>query len=316
MAHPVAFDVCLHGSLPMVMLPTTKAIRRVIFFQHVRAPYVPMPAQEPVNAYPAQGRIMRVYVSDECLTVVLVGLMRFDLFLTESRIECLATESASLDQIRYWLLGQILPMFLLFDGSTELLHAAASMTENGAVAFLGCSGVGKSTLLDHCLKQGGSLITDEHLALSRKDYAQAIPSLPLYRPYRSIEDLGIPAAHFSPDPVNLRRLYLLHPAPPDAPVSFGALTSSELIASVLNNRQYNVFNQKLAQFYPLMKQRFAGLAHVARTIRVRRLFVPRSTNRLPEVYRFIQEDLARDERHSALHAELRGETQSELARSA
>jgi hypothetical protein len=291
MAHPTAFGVSLHGSLPMVMLPTSKSVRRVVFFQHVRAPYLPMPGQEPVNAYPAQGRILRVYANDEGLTVVLVGLMRFDLFLYESRIECLATESATLDQIRYWLLGQILPMFLLLDGSTELLHATSAVTEGGAVAFLGSSGVGKSTLLDYCLGRGGSLITDEHLVLNRADYTQAIPSLPLYRPYRSVEDLGIPALRFSPEPARLRRMYLLQPAPPDAPVSFSTLTNSELIATLLGNRQYNVFNPRLTQFAPLVKKRFAGLANLTRLIPIRRLHVPRSMDRLPDVYRFLQQDL-------------------------
>jgi hypothetical protein len=304
----------------MVMLPTSKDIRRAIFFQHVRAPYLPMPEQEPVNAYPAQGRIMRVYVSPEGLTVVLVGLMRFDLFLSESRIECVAADSASSDQIRYWMLGQILPMFLLFDGTTELLHATAAATKHGAVAFLGCSGVGKSTLLDYCLKQDASLITDEHLVLNREDYTQAVPSLPLYRPYRSVEDLGIPATRFSPDPVHLRCLYLLQPAASDAPVSFGALSSSELIASVLNNRQYNVFNPKLAQFAPLMKQRFAGLAGLTRRIAVRRLFVPRSMDRLADVYRFIEQDLeqdmGRDGRRGERPETLPNEQLTELARSA
>lgn len=291
MTYPVAFGVALHSLLPMEMLPRMQATGRLLSFTCSRASRLPVPEAEPENTYPAQGRMMQVHVLQHGLRVLLVGLMQFELSLVADSIHCIATETATDDLVRYWFLGQILPMFLLFNGSTELLHATAVDTPQGAVAFIGASGVGKSTLLHHCLQQGGSLITDEHLALDRSDYTRAVPSLPLYRPYRSIEDLGVPAERFSPRPVELRSLYLLRPSDPQAPVSTEPLGSAALIASLLNNRQYNVFNPRLSQFFPLVQKRFAGLASLTRNIPIRRLHVPRALDRLPDVYRFLQQDL-------------------------
>ena len=253
---------------------------------------LPRMSVEPHNAYMAQGRTMEIRLGHRALQVTIRGLLHFELDLHGRSIQCHGTHETRVKLIQYWFLQQVLPMFLLLSGSVELLHATAVQLARGAVAFLGCSGIGKSTLLHHCLSQGGALITDEHLAIDRSDYTKAVPSLPFYRPYRSVEDLGMRATRFQRQPTALRRMYILKPAGALDPVSAQPLANAELIANLLNNRQYNLFHPDVPQFLPIMQERFTGLANMARTIEVKRLNVPRSLERLPEVYEFIQRDMA------------------------
>ena len=308
MIGPIAFGVRLESELPLDLLPQVETDGPSIAFEVTRARCLPCVEREPENSYWAQGRHMTVFLGKDTIdlssteaeagmTAVVAGLLHFELFLTQQRITCVATEGASDESIRYWFLQQILPIFLLFNGSTEFLHATAvniSPTDagsDGAVCFLGCSGIGKSTLLNHFLEQGCALITDEHLALSRSRYNEALPSLPFYRPYRSLEDLGLRAERFSPEPVPLRRMYLLTPDEPDAPVAAHALPPSDTVNAVMLNQQYRIFSPNAPHWLPILRSRFSGLARLTRMVPVRRLYVPRRMDRLPEVYRFIQNDL-------------------------
>lgn len=292
MTLPVAFGTALITPLDLEMLPRTEANGPALVLELRRVSVLSPPKTEPDNAYPAQGRTMQIRLTANGIDVTIEGLLHFQIDLAADQVLCTAVDSASDDLVRYWFLQQVLPIFLLLNGSTELLHATAVHTAQGSVAFLGCSGIGKSTLLHHCILSGDALITDEHLALSRSDYTRPVPSLPFYRPYRSAEDLGLRAPHFAGRPNPLRRMYLLHPADPSAPVSADTLNSRELISSLMNNKQYNVFDPAAPRFLPIMEKRFSGFASLLRTVPLKRLNVPRSLHRLPEVYSFVQQDLA------------------------
>jgi hypothetical protein len=115
----------------------------------------------------------------------------------------------------------------------EPLHAAAVVTERGAIAFLGNSGDGKSTLAALFVHRGATLLTDDMLVLTRVDGRWLVepgpPRLKLYRRMAdrilgpvegaipmngTTEKLIIPlaASHVSPEPVPLIGMYILDPA--------------------------------------------------------------------------------------------------------
>ncbi len=251
------------------------------------------------TAYAAQGRSMQIYIAGRLLRALIGNMLCFDLCLSTNHVQCTVLSNVSDDLIRYWFLQQIIPILLLLNGSTELLHATAvgvagpDGAHDGvrAIGFLGRSGIGKSTLLNYCLQQGCELITDEHLALDRSAITRAVPSLPFYRPYRSLEDLGIRATKFARHPRQLNCLYLLEPDTPTAAVKSEPISDGDIIRSVLLNTQYNVFSPRVPQARSILVRRFGDLAALSRSIPVRRLRVPRSMDRLPDVYRFIQNDL-------------------------
>jgi hypothetical protein len=305
MTYPFAFGVRIISTLSFDLLPQVQADGPAVLFELGRTRVLPPAAGELENAYYAQGRLMEIYLGEDSLRAVIVDRLCFDLCFRTNTVRCLTLGEVSDDLVRYWFLQQILPILLLLNGSTELLHATAIRVdfghngEEGAVGFLGRSGIGKSTLLNYCLEQGCDLITDEHLALERSRMHEAVPSVPFYRPYRSLEDLGIRAPRFAERPVPLKRLYLLDPDTADAPVKTERLSDPETISAVLLNSQYSLFSRTAPQTRPILARRFAGLADLTRKVPVRRLRVPRSMHRLPDVYQFIQNDLLSSHKESA-----------------
>lgn len=64
------------------------------------------------------------------------------------------------------LFAQVLPLASALQGR-ELFHASAVVLSGGAVAFVGLSGAGKSSIAAHLVAGGAHLLTDDVLALER-----------------------------------------------------------------------------------------------------------------------------------------------------
>jgi hypothetical protein len=79
------------------------------------------------------------------------------------------------------LIGQ-LAVFVLHQLGTPTLHASATVTERGGVAFLGPKGQGKSTMVAAFLKRGATLLTDDVLPLRVDETGvYGSPSLPIMK---------------------------------------------------------------------------------------------------------------------------------------
>jgi hypothetical protein len=261
-----------------------------------------------LNTFRAQDRTAHFFVDDDHVTIFIEGMFRFELWLEAGNIQCYCAQDAPDRLIRYWILQQMLPMFLVLAGTVDFLHGTATSTHSSAgvldhsgfsasqpfdcIAFLGPSHVGKSTVLSHFLAQGHSLVTDDHLAISGEHPYQVLPAIPYHRPYRSIEDLGIVWKNYSPGATRLKRLYILEPARPDAPFGMDQLTGTEAIASLMVDNHYSLHDFRAPRFLPLVEKRFRRLADLSRQVPVIRLHVPRSIERLPELYDYILLDLA------------------------
>jgi hypothetical protein len=63
-----------------------------------------------------------------------------------------------------YLLGQVIPFMAVLHG-LEVLHASAVVLDGGAVAVVGGSGAGKSSLRAHLALRGGRFLTDDVLAI-------------------------------------------------------------------------------------------------------------------------------------------------------
>jgi hypothetical protein len=247
----------------------------------------------------AQGRNIYVVLRENDLFVGIGSFLQFDLNLSSHSICCQALSIVPDALLRYWFLQQVLPLYLLWNGSAEFLHgmavsaasASSALSTSLCFGFLGDSHAGKSTLLSYFLSRGHFLVSDDHLAVSRKDHLSVLPATPYYRPYRAGEDLGFVAANYSPAPTRLRRLFLLEPAPGYADIEMHELQGLEAVSALLRHVQYNLHNLEAAQLFPLVAERFRGLTQLIRQVTVKRLYVPRSMERLAEVYNFIQQDI-------------------------
>ena len=301
----VAYGVRLEGDLALDELPQAIGEQLSLRVEVRRTPSLPAVTGILISTYQAQERTAQFFIHPEHAVILLDELISFELRFEKSLIICYCRPDASDALIKYWVLQQILPMFLLLAGTLDFLHGTATslriFTGNkaqvepadvGCIAFLGPSRSGKSTLLNYFLSRGHGLVTDDHLALASNEYTQVMPAIPYHRPYRAIEDLGILSDQYSPAPTRLKRLYALWPVAAEAPIKAELMSGADAMAVLIADNHYTLHDSGVPRFVSLFEKRFRGLAALSRRIPVVKLHVPRSMERLTELYTFILHDLA------------------------
>lgn len=109
-------------------------------------------------------------------------------FIVDDRssvIECLEYKRLPGETIRHLLLDQILPRLLSHQGRL-MLHASAVLTPRGAIAFLGETGWGKSTLAGCLNRMNNTLLTDDCLAVEIRE--SGVFCIPAYTGLRLFPD--------------------------------------------------------------------------------------------------------------------------------
>jgi hypothetical protein len=147
-------------------------------------------------------------------------------------LEIYAYPDAEPSSISFALLRGVLPRLLHLRG-IPCLHGSAVRVGNGAVAFLGASGQGKSTVVASLVARGFPLVTDDTLPLRMAKDASTVlvgPGLPEIRLYPGSAGIAGVTAHvlpaapgqtkgrwypapaqLEPGPLPLERIYLLRP---------------------------------------------------------------------------------------------------------
>jgi len=94
------------------------------------------------------------------------------------RVRCYPQKGTPLETIRHLFLDQVFPLILSQRGRL-VLHASAILVPEGALAFLGETGRGKSTLASSLSKQGFPFLTDDCLLVKEEaGHLVGIPSYP------------------------------------------------------------------------------------------------------------------------------------------
>lgn len=156
-------------------------------------------------------------------------------FLVRAGCEVTVEPGPGVDEatLRFFILGVTMGV-LLHQRGTLALHASAVAVDGGAVAFLGQSGEGKSTMAARLHQRGHNLLTDDILALDLgiADLPQAWPGFSQLKLWPdTVSDLGIdPEAlptlmsisekrayrlqgGFATQPLPLKRIYVLGEGP-------------------------------------------------------------------------------------------------------
>ena len=209
-----------------------------------------------------------------------------------------------------YLLNQALSFALVKQGF-DPLHATVVVVGGAAIALLGDSGYGKSTLAASFLEAGHSVLTDDLLVLSQhgRDFL-AHPGPPRMKLFPdAVAGLGLHAAAGTPisrstaklliplddrqvtrSPVRLRRMYVL-PSPPSQVrrrrVTIRRLTRRAACVELFRG----VFNTSVADSGRLARQ-FDLAAKVSMAVPVCRINYPRSLRLLPAIRDAIISDLA------------------------
>jgi hypothetical protein len=247
------------------------------------------------------------------------GLFEFLIDADGRRIWCGWLGAASLESLQVYLLGQALSFALVKQGY-EPLHATSVVIDGQAIAFLGSSGFGKSSLAASFLADGHRLLTDDMLLLTRTDgdyQAQPGPSrIKLFPkmarrflegtasavPMNSeTEKLVLPlsADHRHPDAAPLRVLYALS-APREVRrkqrIQITSLTPRETFIELVRG----TFNYLITGSERIERQ-YAECLGVASRVSARRISYPRVLSLLPSVRQAILADLAEEIRHGYQH---------------
>jgi hypothetical protein len=225
-------------------------------------------------------------------------------------ITCGVLGDAPGESFQVYLLGQALSFALVRSGF-EPFHATCVVVNGEAVAFLGDSGFGKSSLAAYLLSVGDRLLTDDLLLLQeRADGFLAYPGPPRIKLYPDMArkflggvDGGVPMNPQTPKlvmplergricdtPVILRAIYELSP-PHDMEdsqrVEFESLTTREAFVEL----SCNTFNYVILDGDRVHRQ-FKETTRIVNEVPMKRLLHPRSLDCLPLVREAILEDLA------------------------
>jgi hypothetical protein len=208
-----------------------------------------------------------------------------------------------------YLLGQALSYALIRQG-LEPLHATVVTVDGGAVAFLGDSGHGKSSLAAAFVESGYPLLTDDLLVLTGSTAGWTAhpgpPRLKLFpqsarllvpgrrgtRMMRSTPKLLYPLgpAQVAGEASRVRAMYVIAPpSRPAARVAIRRLGARQACVALLRNT-FNASTRDREQ----AARHFALSAHLATTVPVKSLAYPRSYDALPQVRDAVLADLAGD----------------------
>jgi len=214
----------------------------------------------------------------------------------------------SREAFRAYLLGQALSFALVKQG-VDPLHATTVTVDGAAVAFLGDTGYGKSTLAAAFLQRGHRLVTDDLLVLSiGRDGFLAHPGPPRIKLFPDIARTVL-GPHASGTPVAPTTLKLVIPlrgrdaAPAAAPLKTIYMLSaperrpSGIAIRRMSKRQAclallrNAFNTTVVDPERLRRQ-FAFATAVAARVPIKRLTYPRTIGALAPACDAILADLS------------------------
>ncbi len=253
------------------------------------------------------GSLAEVSVEPNQGNEILVSLPWGLKLLVRAGREVVVDPPAEVDSavLRAHILGAALACVLRQRGCL-VLHASCVAQGERAIAFLGGSGWGKSTLASLFHQQGYSLLTDDVMAIQMEGPTPlVIPSFPEVKLLPDaaaavgIDDEGVPMLkslsyksiqrldqHFAAHPIPLKHLYILRvgevrnilPVP-------GPLAFTELI-------QHSRATKTMAD-QAFMVQHFHQCSALVKTVPFSYLQRPRSLEQLPELVALIEAHLQR-----------------------
>jgi len=238
-------------------------------------------------------------------------LADFAISRDQSRVRMWARPGTPVETLRHLFLNQVWPLVLAARGAL-VLHASAVETPAGAIAFLGATGLGKSTLAASFAASGAALVTDDCLRVEvGGGRPRAVPSHPSVRLWpataRRLADvpaaagrvahytgkLRLPAATrlpFARRPVRLVKAYVLDP--PSRARTGGAaaaitpLSGRDALAALIGHLY------RLDVGHPdALSRDFGHLVALATRVPMARLRPTRGLARLHEVRQAILKDL-------------------------
>lgn len=229
-----------------------------------------------------------------------------------TKIDCFCHEGVPEATFRHLLLDQVLPMVIQLRGG-EALHSSAVVTPDGAIAFCGPTGSGKSTLAAIFCRAGDMLLSDDCLAISESGgELYGAPGYPGFRLWNDIAaDFGWEnrakdcvahytskrrvknsedAAEFPRRPVKLQAVYTLEREDDRDDMSIEGMSARDQMMGMLSY----CFRLDITDRTRLAQQ-FRRIERYSKQVRLRKIRLPRSPQRIGDIRERILADASRAE---------------------
>jgi len=284
------YDLCLHSDIPLPGLPEGGRVPDI----WIRAAPLSM---EEVLSGPSGGDRVAGHYEGRLLVEVKEG----------RTITVHPQEPVSEEEIRAYVTSVLLAIALRQRG-LHLLHASCVARGADAVAFIGESGWGKSTLAEAFFQRGYSVLTDDILAIDMSGgEARVVPGPPYIRLRPGAGAALMPGYDALPQvssltdqrlrslergeqtEVFLRRLYLLDPDDADENRVVPLSSQEATMQLVLHSWGKRAFTDPT-----YTGRHLHDCAALVRSIPVQRLRRVRSLAALPEHIALVERDLSRD----------------------
>ena len=226
-------------------------------------------------------------------------------FLLRDKKEIIIDLAPSVDErlVRLFLLGRVFGT-LLHQRGKLVLHGSAISMNRGAVAFIGKSGSGKSTVAAYLCAKGYSLVADDLVVIDSAGAAPVVyPAFPQLNIWPDVaKSLGYDAnelpfvgpnenkravhlgSNFSLSPIPLRRIYVLDRA---KHVKAHILDHQESMIELVRN-SYATLSLKAGNN---LSSHFFHSANVAKNVSIYRWARPFGLEFMPDIVRTVEEDM-------------------------
>ncbi len=214
------------------------------------------------------------------------------------------SENYDRNQIIPFLLGPIMAL-LLYQIGFLVLHGSSIRVNNGAVAFLGYRGNGKSTTAINLYKKNYPLVTDDILCINFDDegFPYVYPGYPHVRlskdSYNNIKEMKIltpirtlqgkifceASRGFSSESLRLEKIYFLEKG---VQTGISTLNSQKNLIDLINHSVANRIFQVNDQANNLIQ-----CGKLIKNVLINRLEVNHSFKNIPQLINLIEDDLSR-----------------------
>jgi len=307
-------DLSVASAWPLSELPRVQhlpSVRPDITISRLPAPPAEPASSDWIHHWPDHSGAMSLARSDEgnYLLLRFPGLAAFVISEGGSTLGAWPAPETGTETLRHLLLDQVLPRILAQQGRL-VLHAGAVRIGQEAIAFIGETGRGKSTLTASFHAAGSELLSDDGLVLTQLDgTTRARPTYPSLRLwpeavtglYAHAPDVA-PMAHYSAKkrvimeditptaPLPLAALYVLAAEPEDdtGSISLTRLSPGAVCMEIISNSfSLDVTDRRRAMDLLTVAGR------IAEQLPVFSLVYPRRFGCLPNV----REAIVRQQRH-------------------
>jgi hypothetical protein len=189
------------------------------------------------------------------------GHADFRVSLDARNITCYPAQGVTHETVRHFLLDQVLPRCMAYQGEI-ILHASAVNFKDSAIIFLGNSGTGKSTLAGNFHQAGQPVVSDDCLLI--QESGMSFQAVSTYRGLRlwddSLEILFPSGSKIEPMPGYSEKKRILLDAPESSTLKNGLpVAAMFILCPPQNNPGVDVLLERISRrevFIALMKQSF------------------------------------------------------------